>query len=288
MQYSGGEHQYSALMKCFDHQPVSHPKIEYHAIHSRKCQQSNAHGAVALKCQQMRILPMLIIVQLLGHGLTAQDKPQTISIGSMPRIVIESNRDWLSLGINIVLAIVGVGATIAAFWTLSVIRRQTTAIETQTESVRRSAEAAAVSALAAEVSAKALQNSERGWLILQWNKATPNGGQHNSLSYSFKNGGRTPVWITRVAARYEKTDQSAIEPISISSAKPLRITEAVESEKSSGSRSAGTFWLEPIDLAGVHNGHSFIHFHGIVVYRDIFQAEHTNDVLLHLLATSES
>jgi hypothetical protein len=124
-----------------------------------------------------------------------------------------------------VLALVGLGATIAAIWTLFTIRRQTTAIERQVHEMQdtsiqtdRLIDEATKQSIAAKKSAEALINTERAWIMieLEWIPGYSGrvvgsqieGGEQTfntsaPIRFVYTNEGKTIAWIDEKLACFQ-------------------------------------------------------------------------------------
>jgi hypothetical protein len=103
--------------------------------------------------------------------------------------------NWATLA-QWALVLIGLGATVTAFWTLSVIRRQTTASE--------------VASKAALLSAEAYVNVERPWLLVEVT------GSSFGFSFNVRNGGNTPakiVWLDPLIASLMMTNGNELPSV---------------------------------------------------------------------------
>lgn len=203
-----------------------------------------------------------------------QDKEQAVRVTSIPHVSVEPSKDWtdqISWVSNLLLVLVGSGATIAAFRTLSVIRRQTTAIE--------------ISAEAARLSADSLKNAERAWLLIRPEAFTL--APSNRFDWVVKNAGRTTATISaanvrcrtlagteRLPANPEYREAIIVPNIPVSPGEVLNFWSYFETE-------TGDLGLTDADMQGIVNRRVELVAYGYVKYADSFGEEHESRFCYH-------
>jgi len=165
------------------------------------------------------------------------------------------------------LVVVGLGGTVAALWTLRLVRRQANDTKTAAE--------------AALLNAQALINSERAWIFCQWKRFGT-----MEFALSIKNFGRTPACIIDVVQKEEFVD---LLPLADSHTLPqvpdygpetrlsvIRVLPPNEVWSSPEWHTSSSFLPEQM-LEEIRTSRKRHFIYGVVRYRDLLQSSEIHE-----------
>ncbi len=189
------------------------------------------------------------------------------------------------------LALVGLGGTIAAIWTLFTIRRQTTAIERQVHEMQNTSiqtdrliDEATKQSVAAKKSAEALINTERAWIMveLQWlpgysgrvlGSQVIEGGEQTFITtapirFKYTNEGKTIAWIDEKLACFQIVKELPKQP-------DLSVLEMLDPVPEWVGVKGGGKLDKSFEADGYENIEGAMSVvWGVIKYRDAFNAKH--------------
>jgi hypothetical protein len=189
------------------------------------------------------------------------------------------------------LALVGLGGTIAAIWTLLTIRRQTTAIERQVHEMQNTSiqtdrliDEATKQSIAAKKSAEALINTERAWIMveLEWvpgylgrelGSRRIEGGEQTfntsaPIRFKYTNEGKTIAWIDEKLACFQIVKELPKQP-------DLSVLEMLDPVPEWVGVKGGGKLDKGLEADGQEKSEGVMSVvWGVIKYRDAFNARH--------------
>jgi hypothetical protein len=179
------------------------------------------------------------------------------------------------------LAVVGLGGTIAAIWTLLTIRRQTTAIERQVHEMQNTSiqtdrliEEATKQSIAAKKSADALINTERAWIMFPGYPKVVLGDSTDSgpstsaaIRFIYTNQGKTIAWIDERLACFQIVNELPKQP-------DFNALKMLDSEPEWVGVKDGGRLDETLEAAGQEGVGDISIIWGVIRYRDAFNMNH--------------
>lgn len=188
------------------------------------------------------------------------------------------------------LAVIGLGGTIAAIWTLLKIKRQTAAIERQVHEMQNTSiqadrliEEATKQSIAAKKSAEALINTERAWIMveLRWvpgylgrelgSRKTEGGEQTFNttapIRFKYTNEGKTIAWIDEKLACFQIVKELPKQP-DLSALEMLDPVPEWVGVKGGGELDRG------LEADGQETEGAMSVVWGVIKYRDAFNVRH--------------